>query len=55
MYKFVKNRINKNNNVFDEKYITTFTNFVYHEISDGRDSLEKLLKVLIFITAPLVV
>ena len=30
IYKFVKSRIDKNNNVCDEKYITTYTNLVYH-------------------------
>ena len=30
IYKCVKGRIDKNNNVSDEKYITTYTNLVYH-------------------------
>ena len=30
IYKFVKNRIDKNNNVCDEKYIITYTNLVYY-------------------------
>ena len=29
-YKFVKSRIDENNNVCDEKYITTYTHLVYH-------------------------
>ena len=30
IYKFIKSRIDKNNNVCDQKYITTCTNLVYH-------------------------
>ena len=30
IYKLAKSRIDKNNNVCDEKYITTNTNLVYH-------------------------
>ena len=40
IYKFVKSRIDKN--VCDEKYITAYTNLVYHQISDGRISLDIL-------------
>ena len=55
MYKLVTSRIDKNENVCDEKHITTYTNLVYHEISFGKDSLKKLLKLLISIRDPLVV
>ena len=54
IYKFIKSLFDKNNNVYDQKYITTYTNLVYHWISDRRDSLKMLLKVLISIRAPLV-
>ena len=30
IYKLVKSRIDKNNNVSDVKYITTYTDLVYH-------------------------
>ena len=30
IYKFIKSRIDKKNNVCDQKYITTYTNLVYH-------------------------
>ena len=30
IYKLVKSRIDKNNNVSDVKYITTYTNLVYY-------------------------
>ena len=30
IYKFVKSCIDENNNVCDVKYITTYTNLVYH-------------------------
>ena len=30
IYKSVKSRIDKNDNVCDEKYITAYTNLVYH-------------------------
>ena len=50
IYKFVKSRID---NVYDVKYITTYSNLVYHYISDGRNSLKELLKVRISITDPL--
>ena len=40
MYKFVKSRMDKNNNDCDVQCITTYTNLVYHQISDGRDNLK---------------
>ena len=43
IYKFVKSRIDKNNNVCDAKHIPSYTNLVYLCISDCRDSLKKLL------------
>ena len=49
---FVKSCFDKNNDICDVKCITTYTNLVYHKISEGRDSLQKLLKVLIFIGVP---
>ena len=52
IYKFVKSRIDKNNNICDVKHITTYTKLVYHSISDSRDSLKKLLKVLFSIRMP---
>ena len=30
IYKFVKSRIDKNNNVWDENHITVYTNLLYH-------------------------
>ena len=30
IYKFIKSLFDKNNNVYDQKYITTYTNLVYH-------------------------
>ena len=53
IYVQVRSRIDNNNNVCDVKYITTYTDLVHHKISDGRDSLKKLLKVLMSIRVPL--
>ena len=47
IYKLVKSCIDKKN-VCGVKYITTYTNLVYHYISDGRDSLKKAPKVAYF-------
>ena len=46
---FVKSCIDKNDNVCDAKDITAYSNLAHHWISDGRDSLKKLLKMLISI------